>query len=208
MKTHLSVLALCTLFSATMMAQDTRSSGENSPLKAAAGSWVGVSGTVESTSKGTFVLDYGDGNITVNVDPEASNPHEFKANEAVTVYGILDEGFFTATTINARTVYLNSQKSYACSTGNSADEVISFVPAVYAGTLIHGRVTKVDGTNIMVDEGSRMISVDVATLEAEMKNSTGFPEVDAGDLITAVGTMDKGFFTGRTLEATSMEVIH
>ncbi|MEZ4791553.1 MAG: hypothetical protein R2811_16260 [Flavobacteriales bacterium] len=180
----------------------------SSPKDAEDGSWIGISGTVESTSKGSFNLDYGDGNINVVVDPEASDPHEFKANEAVTVYGIVDDGFFTKAEIQAKTVYLTSQKTYACSVDGANERVTSFVPAVYNGTLIHGRVAKVSGTKLTVDDGAEMMTVDATAIKDELDNGAKGSTVHEGDVVTVVGVMDKGFFTGRTLKATSMDIKH
>lgn len=208
MNMHTPMLALGMLFSTVIVAQGTQLRGDNSPKDSDDGSWIGISGTVESTSTGSFVLDYGEGNINVMVDPEASQPHEFKANEAVTVYGIVDDGFFKKATILARTIYLDSQKTYACSTKGSAERVTSFAPSIYTGTLIHGRVHKVSGMKLMVDEGDQMMTVDATALKGKMTNAAGAPTVHEGDLVTVVGVMDTGFFTGKTLKATSMDIAH
>ena len=199
--------AFCILFSTALLAQSTPVRGADSPQHAEDGTWVGISGTVESTSKGSFVLDYGEGSILVNVDPVAKEPHEFQANEAVTVYGVLDKGFFMKTTIQARTVFLNSQKIYTCSTDGANERVMSFVPSVYTGSLVHGRVHKVSGAKLTIDEGENMLTVDTSALKDQL-NAEGESTVQEGDVVTVMGVMDKGFFTGRTLKASSMDVLH
>jgi len=195
---------MATMLTTTLHAQST--TGEELMKDTEDGSWIGVSGTVEkSSSKGSFVLDYGEGTILVNVDPEATVPHEFTANEAVTVYGILDEGFFKAATINARTVYLESMKSYACSMDGADNKVASFVPAIHTASIVHGRVTKVSGDNFMVNEGGTMITVDASGMKGTTKGDT--PAVQVGDRVTVIGDINKSFFSGRKLAATSMNVI-
>lgn len=201
----MTIFAIATMLATTLQAQST-DNGEQALKNADDGSWIGVSGTVESTSAGSFVLDYGDGSIKVNVDPNAADPHEFKANEAVTVYGMLDEGFFKGSTINARTVYLDSQKSYACSSDGADRRVASFVPAIHTGTVIYGRVTKVSGDDFMVDEAGSMITVDASALKG--KKEADVPAIHVGDHVTVVGDINEGFFSGRKLEATSLSVIH
>lgn len=210
---NLMIMRTYTLLSAallatTLFAQKETTMPNGLPKSATDGSWIGISGTVESTSTGSFVLDYGEGHINVSVDQDAANPHKFKANEAVTVYGIVDDGFFTKSSIMASSVYLDSQKTYTCSTSGTPEILASFVPNVYTGTLIHGRVQKVSGTKVSVDEGARMMTVDLTAVKDKLKNEKGEITVHEGDVITAVGVMDKGFFTGRELKASSVDVMH
>jgi len=204
MRTQITTLAIATLLSTAAFAQTT-GKGDMTLKEASDGSWIGISGTVESSSAGSFALDYGEGTIKVNVDPNATNPHQFIANEAVTVYGILDEGFFKASTINALTVYLDSEMIYTCSSDGADSKVASFVPVLRTGTLIHGRVTKVSGNTFMVDEAGTMITVDTSALNGKAMSEE--PKVEVGDRVTVSGAMTKGFFSGRTLEATSMNVM-
>lgn len=207
MRTQLTCFAIAALFTTTLFAQ-TPESAELAVKEATDGSWIGVSGTVESTSTGTFMLDYGEGSIKVSVDPEGTNPHEFIANEAVTVYGILDEGFFKASTINARTVYLDSQKSYACTSDGADAKVATFMPALYTGTVVYGRVTKVTNDGFVVNDAGTTVTVDTSALPGATQEATGEPTVHVGDRVAVVGDITKGFFTGRTLAATSLNVVH
>ena len=201
----MTFFAIAAMFGTMLQAQSTDNAAQG--LKNADdGSWIGISGTVETTSAGSFVLDYGDGNIKVNVAPNAADPHEFTANEAVTVYGLLDEGFFKGSTINARTVYLDSQKTYACSSDGADGRVAAFVPAIHTGTVVYGRVTKVSGNDFMVDEGDNMVTVDASALKEKLEADA--PAIHVGDHVAVVGEINKSFFTGKELEATSMTVIH
>ena len=203
----LTALCVATMGSIAV-AQDTQLRANETPNAQTDGTWVGVHGTVESTSTGTFMLDYGEGSIKVIVDPSAANPHEFKANEAVTVYGVIDEGFFKATTLRARTIHLDGQKRYACTTDGADAKVVGFVPAMYAGMLVHGRVSGRTATSVIVDQGDRTVTVDISMLVPVPDGNNELTEVQEGDYVTVVGQMDQGLFTGRKFVATSMTVMH
>src|SRR5262245_10704873 len=115
MKPHLPIILLAAL-STTTMAQDTRPRRTNDPPGHPDGSWIGISGHVESTSPGSFMLDYGDGTIKVELEPTSTKQHAFIQDEKVIVYGIVDAGLFKARTIKAHAVYVESMKAYACTT--------------------------------------------------------------------------------------------
>lgn len=209
MRVQVMISALCAvLIGSNGVAQDTQLRAKETPNAQTDGTWVGVHGTVESTSTGSFMLDYGEGSVKVIVDPSAANPYEFKANEAVTVYGVIDEGFFKATTIRARTIHLDGQKRYACTTDGADAKVVGFVPAMYAGMLVHGRVTGRTATSLMVDQGNRTVTVDISKFVPVPSGDSGDTMVEEGDYVTVVGQMDQGLFTGRKFVATSMTIMH
>ncbi len=209
MRMQLILTAFCAVLMGTnAVAQDTQLRAKEAPNAQTDGTWVGVHGTVESTSSGSFVLDYGSGNIKVIVDPSATNPYEFTANEAVTVYGVIDEGFFKATTLRARTIHLDGQKRYACTTDGADAKVVEFVPAMYAGMLVHGRVSGKTATLVMVDQGDRTVTVDISKLVPVPNGGNDGTKVQEGDYVTVVGQMDQGLFSGRKFVATSMTVMH
>lgn len=203
----LTAICVATMGSLSV-AQGTQLRANETPNGQIEGTWVGVHGTVESTSTGSFMLDYGEGSIKVIVDPSAADLYEFKANEAVTVYGVIDEGFFKATTLRARTIHLDGQRRYTCTTGDADAKVVEFVPAIYAGMLVHGLVSARTGNSIIVDQGDRTVTVDISMLVPVPDGDNELTEVQEGDYVTVVGQMDQGLFTGRKFVATSMTVMH
>ncbi len=200
---HLTLL--CTLLTTGAVAQDTPTRGTDDPHKRADGSWIGVSGTVASTSPGAFVLDYGDGTIKVELEPSSTKQHDFIQDEQVRVYGVVDAGLFKGKTIQARAVYVESMKTYACTTEGSEAICAAFAPVIYSGVVVHGRVSAVKTGSLTLDEGDRMVEVDTKA----MSNPTGAPTASdpkVGDLVTVVGHMDEGFFS-RKLKADSVEIV-
>jgi hypothetical protein len=205
MRPQLPLLLFTALFTTAAMAQDTRTRGTNDPHGLGDGSWIGIAGHVESTSPGSFVLDYGDGTIKVGLEPSSTRQHEFIQDEQVRVYGVVDGGFFKAKTIQAHAVYVESLKTYACTTEGAEPVIASFAPTIFSGVVIHGRVTQVSKDNITVDEGDRQIVVDTGALDTASGAGMA-PAAKVGDVVTVLGHMDEGLFS-RKLKAGSLEVV-
>ena len=203
MRTKLPILLITACFASGVGAQDTRSSGTNDPHDYGDGSWIGIAGHVESTSPNSFMLDYGDGTIKVELEPLSTQKHDFIQNEQVRVFGVVDDGFFKGKTIKAHGVYVESMKTYACTTEGAETRITSFAPTILSGVVVHGRVTAVGEDNVKVDEGERVIEIDTSALGGEA--GVG-PVVKTGDLVTVVGHMDDGLFS-RKLKATSLDVV-
>ncbi len=184
----------------TMQQQDPRSQDD--------GSWIAIKGTVKSVGHDDFLLDHGNGTITVKLQPEEAQEkeHEFIKDESVTVFGVVDENFFKSTTILARAVYVESLSTYVYRTDGVDEFITMATPVIPSGTVVHGTIKKVEADKIMIDEGDRMITVDTSLLTkdedpATLESTAGLSE---GDEVVAVGVMDKDFWTGRTFRATSL----
>lgn len=173
------------------------------------GSWIGISGTVKSVGDEEFVLDHGEGTITVKLqheDVETDVDHDFIKDEKVRVYGVVDDNFFLNTTILARAVFVESLSTYVYRT-DGVDEFIQIsTPVIGSGTVVQGTVTEVNENKLMLDEGDRMITVDTSLLKEDEDPLTAdnASAVKVGDRVTLVGNTDTDFWTGRTFRATSM----
>jgi uncharacterized protein YdeI (BOF family) len=172
------------------------------------GSWIAIRGTVKNVSDDKFVLDHGDGTITVELQPEnrVKEDHKFIENEQVRVYGVVDAGFFTRTTILARAVYVESLSTYVYRS-DGVDEFLQVsTPVIESGTVVQGVVKRVKDDKIVLDEGDRSITVDTSILgkDEDPKTMESAAGVSEGDIVVAVGVMDKDFWTGRTFRATSL----
>ncbi len=205
MEARLSVLLLAASISVAAWAQVEPGPGTNNPHQVPEGSWVGITGQVESTGPGSFMLDYGKGTIKVDLEPTSTKQHAFIKDEQVRVYGLVDDGFFKAKTIKAHAVYVESLQTYACTTEGAEVFCASFAPVVYSGVVVHGRVTAVSPGNVQVDDGEKLIGVDTSALEAAQGENVMATTAKVGDLVTVVGHMDEGLFS-RKLEAVSLEI--
>ncbi len=178
---------------------------EKDPKEMADGSWIALSGKVKSVGDEQFVLDHGNGKITVKLqhDDVKHDDHKFIDDEAVRVYGIVDDNFFLNTTILARAVFVESLSSYVYMTDGVDDFIQISTPVIESGTVVHGIVSEVEENKIKLDQGERMITVDTSLLK-EGGDPTADVAVAEGDAVTVVGNIDDDFWTGRTLRATTM----
>ena len=193
------------LFGTALFAQNTPQRGTTDPYDYHDGSWIGVAGQVESTAPGSFVLNYGDGTIKVELEPSSTKSHDFIKDEHVRVFGVVDDGLFKARTIKADAVYVDSMKDYVCTTSGAAATCASFAPVILSGIVVHGLVTSVGANTIQLDRGDREIQVDTSELENSAGDTGAGKDVQVGDLVTVLGHMDDGLFS-RKLKASSVEV--
>ena len=201
----LSLAFLTALMSMTAMAQDIPDRGTTDPHAQAEGTWIGITGEVESTSSEGFVLDYGPGTIKVQLEANSDKQRKFLKDEQVRVYGVMEDGFFSGKTIRAHAVYVESLKQYVCTTEGAETKCASFAPAIFSGVVVHGRVTKADADKIEIESGDESLAVDLSALKGEGTASATRPAPQVGDVVTVLGHMDEGIFT-RKLMASSLEI--
>jgi uncharacterized protein YdeI (BOF family) len=209
-------LLITTYAAASLYAQNTgtntstaKEPGEvQNPRAQDDGSWIALSGTVKSTGNNDFVLDHGSGTITVKLQPEnkIEGDHKFIEDEKVRVFGVVDDNFFKATTILARAVYVESLSTFVYRTDGVDDFVEVAMPVIPSGTVVQGRITKMEENKIVLDEGDRNIMVDTSILTKDEDPNTmeNTKDLKVGDHVVAVGVMDKDFWTGRTFRATTL----
>lgn len=178
------------------------------PKKMPDNSWISVSGTVESVTADSFILDYGDGRITVEMDDGDRDADGYKLLEGdmVTVNGMIDADFFEAKTIEASSVYVDNIDTYFYA--SAVDEEDTFVtvttPVVVAATVVQGEVTEVSDDEFMLDTGARRIEVEVDALADNPLDDEGYQKIEVGDRVSVAGSMDDDLFEGRELVATSV----
>ncbi len=195
------------LISFTLNAQQHEPTVVDDPYAEDDGSWIGISGSVESTGAGDFVLNYGDGTITVELADDTTKAHKFIENERVMVFGIVDEKLFRSTTIQARAVFVESLSTYVHVADGAGERLKSITPTIVSGTVVQGRVTGITAKNLTLDQGDRMITVDLTRMEHNPLEATGRDRIAQGDLVTALGDIDQTFWKGHVLRASSIEVV-
>lgn len=171
------------------------------------GSWISLSGTAVSTSDDTFVLDYGRGLVTVEVDDWDRYP-EAKAlieGDQVTVYGRVDDDLFEITTIEAGSVYVEGLGTYfhASPADEESARWVDYEPGVVGHTTVWGSVDKVDSEKdtFTVDIGARDITVHTDEMTYDPLDEYGWQQINPDDLVRVTGRIDNEFFGGRVLDA-------
>lgn len=168
------------------------------------GSYVSLSGTVTSASPDSFILDYGEGLVTVEMDDWDWYPDGYGIleNDDVKVYGFVDDDFYETTTIEASSVFVEDIDTYFYASGADEEsaEVTSTVFYDY-DYVVTGEVTSVEGREFTLDVGDRKTTVDTWQLGFNPLDNEGYLKVDEGDRVTVYGDLDFEVFDGREISA-------
>jgi len=181
------------------------------PYMKANDSWVTVSGEVESVSPNRFILDYGKGLITVEMDDGDRDADAYKLLEGdeVTVSGRIDDDFFERRSIEAASIYVeNIGTTFFASSVDEEDWGTAVVqvsmPVDVSGASIIGEVTEVYDEEFTLSYGDKAIRVDVDSLGYDPLDDDGYQQIDKGDIVKVTGTFDTEIFTGRELKANTI----
>lgn len=169
-------------------------------------SWVSVSGIVAQASDDWFVLDYGKGSITVEMDDwdwYAEGKGLLEGDDVV-VYGRVDKDLYELARIEADSVYVKDLNAYFYA--NDADEedvAYHFAATPKDGETVTytGNVTTVDGREFTLDTGFREIRIDTSEMFYNPMDDKGFQQVRKGDFVRVYGEIDDGLFKKKELLA-------
>jgi uncharacterized protein YdeI (BOF family) len=184
------------------------------PYEKADETWISLSGTVTSSGPDSFILDYGGGIITVEMDDwdQAAEGYQIMVGDKVTVSGCVDDDLFETTTVEASSVYVEDLNTYFYA--NSADEedydtfLTMTTPINISATIIQGTVTGVHDDEFVVNTGLRAITVDTDEMPYDPLDDQGFQQIDIGDRVSVMGAMDERFWEGRKLVAESIVTLY
>ena len=92
------------------------------PKQAPNNSWISISGKIKFVSRDSFILDYGKGLITVEMDDadQDSEAYNLETGDQVVVKGKIDADYNEGTSIEASSVYVKNLGAYFYA--DSADE--------------------------------------------------------------------------------------
>ncbi|SFR55202.1 OB fold (BOF) protein [Marinobacter gudaonensis] len=201
MKRSLLSLSIASTLIATPVAALAADKGaENeSPYLAADGSWITLSGKVTSTTADTFMLDYGRGLVTVEMDDWDwfEENGEVLPGDNVTVYGEVDDDTFEGAKVEASSVYVESLGTYFYA--NAADEEsfndLDVAPTIDIGQMIvTGTITSVSGSEFTIDSGVQEMTVDTALMPYDPMDDEGFQQLEVGDLVSVTGDIEDDTF--------------
>jgi uncharacterized protein YdeI (BOF family) len=174
--------------------------------------WINISGTVKNVTADSFTLDYGDGTVIVEMDDGDRDADGYKllSGDKVTVNGKIDDDFFEKTSIEASSVYVEKLGTFFFASAVDEEDYAAnlITPVVVSTTVAQGVVTKVEDHSFNINNGQKSLTVDVSKMVYNPLDDQGYQKIDVGDLVRVTGRMDKGFFTGRRLVASSaVEII-
>jgi len=209
LKTRMAVTLALTV-SASMI--PTLALAADSPYTKPDDTWINLSGTAVDTGPSSFVLDYGQGTITVEMDDWSwyeKDGYGLMEGDKVTVYGKVDDDIAEANTIEAGSVYVESLGTYFYA--DSADEETlnySVVTPIVAGyTELTGTVTSTGDYEFTIDTGPRQMAIDTVSLGYDPLDEKGYQQIDEGDLVTVTGDMEADLFESMELMADSVVIL-
>ncbi|MBK5938276.1 hypothetical protein [Halochromatium roseum] len=198
-----SALALALTGATSVWAED--------PMTQPDDSWISVSGTVESVTRDAFVLDYGDGLMTVEMDDGDRDADGYKLvrGDKVTVNGRIDDDLFEARTLEASSVYVENIDTYFYASAVDEEDINDVIvtvstPVVISATIVQGRVTEVGTDEFVVDTGLREVRVEVEEMAYNPLDDEGYQKIEVGDRVSVTGQIDNDLFEGRELVADSV----
>lgn len=174
--------------------------------------WISLSGTVQAVDRDSFVLDYGQGSVIVEMDDEDRDAaaYQLLEDDNVVVNGLIDEGFFELTTIEASSVYVESISSYFYANGRDAEAQTPYDPVVtvhgpivQGDTTLQGTITAIrpEEQEFVLNTGVNMLTVKVDNLDYNPLDNEGYLQLDPEDVVTIRGTITSDTFEGRVFEA-------
>jgi len=123
--------------------------------------------------------------------------------EKVRVIGRIDDDFFEARTLEAASVFVERHQTYHfVSSADEEDSLFSLFGPVQAGSVtVQGRVTAIEGDELVIDTGARSLRVETEEMPTNPLDDEGVQQIEIGSLISVTGTLDHDFLEGRELVA-------
>ena len=153
-------------------------------------SWINLRGTVVTAGPSSFVLDYGAGEITVEMDDwdwyrEGS---ALLAGDKVVVTGQVDDDLWQSKRIEAGSVYVDKLDTYFYAGGTDEEDLKESIVYVAGGPTYSdttGYVTAAEGKELTINSGVREVRVDLSRL-ADKET----PQVQVGERVYVWGDLD------------------
>jgi uncharacterized protein YdeI (BOF family) len=171
-------------------------------------SWISIDGTVESVGMDEFVLDYGDGVITVEMDDadRDADAYALAHGDRVRVTGKVDDDFLEVASIEAASVYVQNLGTYfyasAADEEDLRDDFVTMTAPVHVGqTVLQGTVTDVEDDEFTLDTGPRRITVETEEMPYDPMDDEGYQHIRIGDRVSVSGDIDTDLFEGSELVA-------
>lgn len=210
MKTSAFALSLLasTLIAAPAMAQMPKLQPDDT--------YVSISGTVLDAEDDEFKLDYGHGQISVEMDDMGwqGNQPELIAGDEVTVYGRVEKHFFVEPSIEADSVFIEDPAVYYYSSSPSTDlttftvmDVAPVTPVVVGDLVLTGTVQSVKDRQFTINTGDLEFTVDTSSMQNNPLDDDGRQKVEKGDTVSVAGNLGGGAIGDRKLNADSVIVL-
>lgn len=171
-------------------------------------SWISLSGKVTTVHPDTFLLDYGEGVVTVEMDDfdNDADAYQLVKGDQVTVYGRIDDDTFETTSIEASSVWVSGLNTYFYA--SSLDEE-DLPPEVHLSVTdsdlrVTGTIEEIEGREFTIDTGTREMRADTAELGYNPFDDEGYQKLAVGDRVSLTGDIDTNWWDNRELMVDSV----
>lgn len=158
-------------------------------------SWITLSGQVRSLAPTSFQLDYGQGEVLVEMDDwdRFQETLALQPGDRVTVAGLVDRDFLEAKKIEAGSVYVQNLGTHFWA--NSQDEEDLAIARVHVPNTLTvpaatGLVTAIEGREFVLGSGDSAMRVDTSAMTTDPMDAIGQPRIRIGDRVQVWGPLD------------------
>jgi uncharacterized protein YdeI (BOF family) len=171
-------------------------------------SWISISGSVADVTRDSFNLDYGEGEVIVEMDDGDRDADAYKLidGDSVTVTGVIDDDFFETTSIEAASVYVDKLGThFYASALDEEDHAAWFTtPAEPGQVTLQGTVTETHNDGFVLNEGLQSVSVGVDEMAYNPMDNEGYLKVEKGDKVRVTGIMDNELMDDEFIDARAL----
>lgn len=187
---------------------------ESEVKSASEGEWLSLTGRVAAVTAERFTLDYGDENITVELDDfDPFSENVLVQGDEVTVTGKMDTDFVTNKTLEANSVYVAALNEYFyAAAADEEDGYYSSTTNDYwdggEGISMTGEVASIDGEQFTLDAGISAYVVDTDQMARNPLDEDGRTRIEVGDRVVVSGEFDSfDLFSGEEIEAEAVTTL-
>lgn len=174
--------------------------------------WITLTGEVSAVDSKFFTLDYGDGNIFVELrDTDLdSNAYAKMKGEEVMVTARLDDGMFSSERLVAQSVIVDGMDTvYLAESVNqaSADLYLSTASNIEFDDeemVLVGTVKSIGKEALQIDVGDTTLTVELDELEDAPVDADGYLTLMKGERVRITGELEDDFFNRFTVEADTL----
>lgn len=174
--------------------------------------WITLTGEVSAVDSKFSTLDYGDGNIFVELrDTDLdSNAYAKMKGEEVMVTARLDDGMFSSERLVAQSVIVDGMDTvYLAESVNqaSADLYLSTASNIEFDDeemVLVGTVKSIGKEALQIDVGDTTVTVELDELEDAPVDADGYLTLMKGERVRITGELEDDFFNRFTVEADTL----
>lgn len=178
------------------------------------GEFVTLSGKVSDVKAHSFNLNMDGKKVMVEMDDYGWGADGYKLvnGDQVVVSGRVDKDFLEKKKVEAGSVYVKNLGTTFYANSSDEEDVpfimtsYTFVPTLPEGASVdvQGKITKVNGREIVVDTGFRKVTVDTKDMIFNPLDNIGFTKLVVGDRVRVSGVVDKDYFDTKEIDAKSV----